>query len=505
MSEENTMREQEAQSENRVIVAYNNIPYAVIEDDLSKAAKTDYYNEMKEIQKLYTAYKTGQEFLTEGSNANYVPSMLKYKKASSIINKEARFLFAKSPTFTINVNATDDEAKNQNAILQSFLDKVLAKNSFNNKLLKAAKDCFIGKRIAMMLNFNEKNGITLTFLNSTEFLYETLGGDSNELKKIVAFYNMTDTINKTEQRWFKKIYTLEEGRVYVEENVYDGLGVLLETLTEKRETKFTYIPAVVVLNDGLIGEIKGESELGYLLDYESSYSKLANADIDAERKSMNPVRYTIDASADSTESLSSAPGSYWDIQSDDEKAIERQASVGMLESNMSYSEALAKTLDRIENAMYAEVDVPNTTNEQLQGMITSGKTLKALYWGLIVRCDEKMLVWSTALEFIANAIIDGARLYPQSISKYTSHTSLPKIECDIKVENNYPLPEDEAEEKNVDLAEISSNVMSRKTYLKKWRNLTDKEIDEELQQIKFEMDLFDNSMLPPTFDETLGE
>ena len=40
--------------------------------------------------------------------------------------------------------------------------------------------------------------------------------------------------------------------------------------------------------------------------------------------------------------------------------------------------------------------------------------------------------------------------------------------------------------------------MSRKAYLKKWRKLSDKEADEELQQIKVEQDLFEKSVLPPT-------
>ena len=287
----------------------------------------------------------------------------------------------------------------------------------------------------------------------------------------------------------------------MEENIYDGLGKLIEPVLKKTRTLFTYIPAVVILNDGLTGETKGESELGGLLGYEAVYSKLANADIDAERKGMNPTRYTIDASSESTANLSIAPGAYWDLQSDEDKSVERQAQVGMMEPAMAYSNALKTTLDRVENTMYAEVDVPNINSEQLQGVITSGKTLKALYWGLTVRCDEKMLTWGPALHFLAATIIEGGRLYPKSISKYTTVTTLPAISCEIQVENNYPLPEDEVEEKNMDLAEVDAKVMSRKAYLKKWRKLNDAEAEAELLQIKAEQDLFENSVLPDVGDE----
>ena len=79
--------------------------------------------------------------------------------------------------------------------------------------------------------------------------------------------------------------------------------------------------------------------------------------------------------------------------------------------------------------------------------------------------------------------------------------SLPDIQCEILVENNYPLPEDEVEEKNMDLAEINAQVMSRKAYLKKWRKLNDAEAEKELMQIKLEQDLFENSVLPSTEDD----
>ena len=498
MLEEQKIALQEELDEDSLII-YNNIPYSVIADDLSESDKNEYYGEVESIMKLYRAYKKGQKFLTEGSNADYVPSKLRYKKSASIINKEARFLFANPPTFNVNLDDVTGEMKTQNTILQNFLDRVLKKNHFSKKLLKAAKDCFIGKRVALVLNFNEEFGINVTFLNSLEFIYE-MSGDGEELTKIVTFYNMEDTTNKQLQRWFKKVYTLEEdGYAYVEESIYDGLGVLVEEVTPKRKTLFEYIPAVVIVNDGLTGETKGESELAQLLEYEGVYSKLANADIDAGRKGMNPVRYTIDAAPESTSDLSIAPGSYWDLQTDDNKVNEStQARVGILEPAMNFSSPLKVTLDRIENTMYSEVDVPNITSEQLQGVITSGKTLKALYWGLTVRCDEKMLAWGDALTFMAETIIEGGLLYPKCIAKYTTATSLPQVPYDVLVENNYPLPEDVEEEKSMDLAEISAQAMSRKAYLKKWRKLSDKEADEELQQIKVEQDLFENSALPPT-------
>ena len=136
--------------------------------------------------------------------------------------------------------------------------------------------------------------------------------------------------------------------------------------------------------------------------------------------------------------------------------------------------------------------------------MTSGKTLKAIYWDLIVRCDEKMLAWRPALQFLARCIVEGVRLYPKAGTHYIDEP-LPDAPYDIRVDNQYSLPEDEAEEKTVDLAEVTAQTMSRKSYMKKWRNLTDDEADEELKQITLERQLLEDSYSNPAAGEAPPE
>jgi hypothetical protein len=435
-----------------------------------------------------------------------VPAKLKYKKAKSLVDKESRFLFSNKPDVKITVLKADGKPDKDSAtVLQNFVDNVLKTNLFSNKLLQAAKDCFIGRRVACMLNFNEETGIKVSFVKSLEFYYETDDNDADVLTKIVAFVRIHDSTNSADVRIFKKKYYMQDGYCRVEEIVYDGSGKALETVTPDQATLFTYIPAIVIVNDGLTGDLKGESEIETLAEYESWYSKLANADKDAERKSMNPTKYAIDCDPASTAGLSTAAGSFWDLTSDENASEEKQGKVGVLEPVMAYREALKITLDRINTMMYEQVDVPNVSAEALKGVVSSGKTLKAIYWGLIVRCDEKMLVWGPALEFAVSTIIEGAKLYPKSAISYTV-AKIQEVIYDVTVENNYPIPEDEAEEKTVDMAEVTGQAMSRKAYMKKWRQLTDEEADDELQQIATEAEMFASSFgnLPPT-DNSLTE
>ena len=486
------------------------LPSSLVTQELEGLYGARVLQDMGEIIRYYEIYDKGASFIPDSNNKDYKPADLRYKTIRGLIDKEARFLFSKSPDVWIDVPYGDTkesriEAKMASTVYQTLVDNVFEENRVKSKLFKAAKDCFIGKRIAVFLNFNPVTGIQLSFIPSLEFVYDVEPSDTDKLSKIVVFYGMNDEKAQSDQRIYKKKYWMENGFCHYSEAIYDGLGRPIEVVAEDEKTRLTFIPAWVIVNDGLTGDLIGVSEVQLLEDYEAWYSRLASADIDSERTGMSPIRYTIDASTGSTSDLSVSPGAFWDIASDQNSGTDRSAQVGVLETNMSYSAALSSTLDRVKAAMYEQTAVPNVSPEAMKGVVTSGKTLQAIYWDLIVRCDEKMLVWRPVLIEVVKAIIEGCRLYPEVFRLYLDDT-LPDIEYSVRVENQYPIPEDEAEEKASDMVEVSNQVMSRKSYLKKWRNLTEDEADEELKQIALEKSLFEESYpLPPVDASDLGE
>ena len=490
MDEESKVIKNENSKE--VLKAYNRIPYSLINAEVNGTTK-DTLEELTQICSYYKVYKEGSSFNVEGSNGDYVPSNLKYKMAATLINKEARFLFAESPDIVIepkgDAGKITEEAKTALTILNDLVKTILDKNLFEQALIKAAKDCFIGKRVAGLVNFNEEDGVTVTFLPSTQFLYETKEGNKNVLTKFVCFMIIKNSRTLSEKIIFKKKYELVDGIVYLEEVLYDGAGREIEVITEYQETLMPVIPASIFVNDGLTAEDDGESEIESLSYKESWYSKLSCSDLDAQRKSMNPTKYVVDMDNNSTKHLSTAAGALWDLGTD-QNLDSPHPMVGILEPSMNYSSSLETTLNRIEKAAYDELDMPNI--DALQATITSGKALKSIYWGLIVRCKEKMKMWSPQLRVLVDIIIQGAFVYPNCISKYTNDTLMP-VDYEIKVTQNLPLPEDEIEEKNMDLSEVEAGVMSKKSYMKKWRELTDEEAQEELEQIVLERQMIDEA------------
>lgn len=495
-NEENLMYIQNLEDDDKLYLrAYSDIPYSLIQQEYEDYALDEVIEELDEICKYYRVYKKGKCFTVEGTNGDYVPANLKYRMCATLINKEARFLFAEEPDIIVKpkgelASGTED-SKRALTILNNLVKAVLDYNKFEDILIKAARDCFIGKRVACVVNFNEDDGVVITFLKSTQFIYETKVGNPNTVTKFVCFNIVKQSRSNVDKLIFKKKYTLEDDGVYLEEVMLNGAGQEQEVVTPRQLIKLDFIPAVVIINDGLTGEKLGESEVDTLMDSEMWYSKLSSADMDAERKSMNPTKYVVDMDNNSTKNLSTAAGALWDLGTD-QNLTEPNPMVGLLEPNMSYSEALDTTLDRIKTAGYEQVDIPNITNDTLSGVITSGKALKAIYWPLIVRCKEKMKVWGPALSSMANIIIQGAIAYPNCIVKHISDSIIPVL-YEIEVLQNTPLPEDEIEEKTTDLAEVESQVMSKKSYMKKWRGLTDDQVKEELNQIALERQILDDA------------
>ena len=472
-------------------MALRGFPYFVLDREASGTSNL-YRKEVLQIKQNYINYKKGTKFYAEGTAGDYVPSNIRFKIAKTLIDKEARFMFSQAPDVYIQTADTSEESKQQIQQYQKLIDGVFKKSHFSKLLLQSAKDCFIGKRVACLIDYSKEYRIQLHFYNSLQFYYETEYG-SDRLTKFVSFENVNQELGLTDQKFLVNRYEEKTDGVYMSSILYDGAGNEEEILIEEQRIQLDYIPVTIIINDGTLEEKRGVSEIEDLSAYESGYSRLANGDIDSERKGMNPIRYTVDMNRQTTENLSSGAGAYWDLLSE-QNQNEVHPQVGTLAPSMNHTEPVKTTLNRLKATMYGELDMPDINSETMTGVITSGKTLTALYFPLRVRCDEKMITWKPSIEFIAQTIIDFAMLNKSDVIAYYVLTDLQETQYNIEVVENYALLEDEEEEKASDISEINANTRSRKSYIKKWRKSEfkiDEQIDEELLQIALENNMFD--------------
>ena len=90
-----------AENSGEVLTAFNRIPYSLINAESDDENTHDVLTELAEIVKYYKEYYDGVDFTSEGTNGDYIPAKLNYRMTYSLINKEARFLFAEAPDIEI--------------------------------------------------------------------------------------------------------------------------------------------------------------------------------------------------------------------------------------------------------------------------------------------------------------------------------------------------------------------------------------------------------------------
>lgn len=455
----------------------------IIMTELGGLYGNEVIKEMDEIIKLYDIYEgTGQDWIVD--EKDYTPTKKKTNYIKKLIKEEARFLFGKTPIFTVQVE--DDKQQEQVEEINKYINKLLKDNLFEDKLVKGARDCFIGKRIAIKLHADTiTKTIRVMFVPSLEFVYEPFEDRVDELKKIIFFHQMNQEQDKSKQIIWKQKYEIVDGKCILNEGFYNGNGDLLETLAVNVDLKLSGIPAYVILNDGLSGDLQGESDVEEILENGIEYNKLTSEDLDALKKGMNRIIYGTDVDPAASKHFKLKPGAYWDV-STDIASDGKQAQIGTIDTDFNYDTRMENTLNRIKSDMHEVLNIPMINNSDLQGMMTSGKSMKALYWQLITRCEEKMMSWRPALEWMIRAILEMNEVYVIN--------TLPKLEnFDVVVENQYPLQENEDEEMVLDLQKVNAQTMSRKSFIKKWTNVADDIAEEELKQIQLEKQMLEDS------------
>lgn len=433
--------------------------------------------EMSELVRLYSLYDgPGQLWQPNREGIDYAPTVKTTNFIKKLIKEEARFMMGVEPeiSFIARDGGRDGEAA---AALTRWLADFLRREGFGRKLIAGARDCFIGKRVALKLSGARGGALGVQFRPSLEFVYETDPEDVDTLTRVIFFYHTNESDDPDKQRIWRQKYRMEGGRCLLDEAVYDGHGRRVEVRHEDEDTGLDFIPVYIVVNDGLTGDMSGESDVAELADSQDTYNRLISDDRDALRFNMFPMRVFKDASQQTMDAVKIAPGAVVDGSTDPVSA--QQMSVEILESQFAYDARLEHALDRAKGDMFELLNVPNVGPEQLRAYLASGKTMQALYWGLRSRCEEKWNAWDAALIWMAERLLRMARAYDLGAP--------PEADCTVTVEHRYPIPDYEEAERASDMQEVAQRLRSRKRYIEKWEPDADSEA--EIAQIAAEQGL----------------
>lgn len=431
--------------------------------DLIRAELSGLYGEevlrdMAQVIRLYALYDgDGQRWSPRAGELDYEPTVKRTNYIKKIIKEESRFMMGNEPE--ILIMPRDGGGREAAAAIERWLHELLGRQRWGDKLIKGARDCFIGKRVALKLSGAPGGGLSVQFRPSPEFVYEVEDEDSERLSKVIFFYQTRESMDRGKQRIWRQKYEMRGGRCLVSENVCDGFGNVIERRSEEEDTGLDFIPVYVIVNDALTGDMLGESDVAELWDDQDAYNRLKSDDMDALRFNLFPMRVFKDASQETMDNIKIAPGALVDAST--EPASGQQVSAEILESKFNYDERMEHALERIKEDMHAMMSVPCVSVEKLKGYAASAKAMRSLYWGLLCRCEEKWNAWDAALTFMADALVKMARAY--------GIAELPEAEYTVHIEHRYPIPDDEEAERERDMQEVARGVRSRRSYIEKWQ------------------------------------
>lgn len=430
--------------------------------------------EMDEIIRYYALYEG------PGNDAGKA-GLICTNWIKKLINDESRHMCARAPELRFIPRKSEDKGNAET--LTKWLKDALDRNGWSEQLLKGARDAFVGKRVALKLSYEDGRGVALRFAPSLEFIYDPDARDARKVDKAIFFYSTTaDTItDKAKQRYWKQRYRMEGGRCYLDEGEYDGYGRPVSITYRDHDTGLDFAPVYIVVNGGLSGNLLGESDVRELTGNQLAYDRTKSDDLDALKYQMFGQKVFIDASEASMERIEIAPNAMIDLQTD--TTSPNQARAQVLETTFAYGEHMNQTLDRLQGDMHELLSVPRITPDLLTGLGSSGKAMRALYWSLTSRCEERWATgWDAMLIWMAEAMLKIARLHGEA---------LPEIEYTLKIEHLYPIIDDEEDERAQDLTEVAQQARSRRSYIQKWQ--PDIAPEDEINQIKAEKALLEDS------------
>lgn len=447
-----------------------------LEAQLGKETAKRLITEQAEIIRMYSLYDgAGQMWATKGG-LDYTPTKRITNNIKYLIKEVARFMLSRAPEITVQPVGEKAGNADKCAALEAFVRKTLQDSGWAGSLSKAGRDQLIAGRVAMKVTGGPDAPLRVFFRPAIEAWAQHDPEDEGKLTKLIYLYQTAEGASESDQRFWVQAYRAENGRVLVTERIVDGRGNVLENRIDDQPLPIPYIPSYMLINDGLTGDTSGESEAKELEMLAAAYNRVTSDDQDALRFNMYPQTIFVDASEESLQNIKIAPAAIIDAQTDPARS-DGQADVKKLESAFSYDARIEHLLDRLDVDMRKMLGVPPKSLDEYRANGVSGKALKALYWPLITKCEEKWTEWDSALVWMVRCLYDLALAYNRA-------GDFAGAEYTVRIEHLYPLTDDEEEERAQDLREVAQGARSVKSYVEKWR--PDANSKEELKQIVLE-------------------
>lgn len=429
-----------------------------------------YQGEAKGALAVQNKYTKGQSW-SVNEDLDYKPSQDIRNFTKKLINRQSRFMFGKTPD--IIIKAIDQNDKKLADQKRQLIDKIFEDNQFWSDTKKADIDKTVGKRVLLRVEANPGEDIKIFYHPSDEFTFKVDPSDYKKLTEVIIAYKDISTQNQTleNQKWYRYRYYIQNNICYLDSGVYDGRMTPINGEEEIGvNTGLDEVPCYVVINDALLGDTFGSSDVKELVDLQNVYNHTLSDARDTLKFNMFGQLVIKNADEITKESLKVAPNAVIDLHTDPSLDGKADCDVKRVEGQFMYSEPLKNFVDSTKSDMYELMDQPKPEDVKT---VPSAKALKFTFYELIARCEDKWQAWEPAFKWLINFMfkcIDKFDLYSELDGKMLS-----TISTTIVIKHNYPIPEDEEDKKTVANEEVKNKTKSILEYIKEFSDVEDAE------------------------------
>lgn len=288
--------------------------------------------------------------------------------------------------------AQDVENKRSEAY-ERLLYQLWRENKMREKLLQAARDRLIAGRVGCKIVFNANSGkIKWVFRPDNEIVPVYSDDDFEEL---IAVHFVNEREIDGEILIQKQTFSLDGGKCYLEEAIYNGNLEVVRTITPKQPMGLDFIPVVLFPVNELSGEQATNTEVDDMKEQTDILNTMNEDAIDSLKFEMFSMTALINVPEGTADKVRIAPGSVLEMrggmdgQSPDAKKVE---------GGFRWKEAFKDQYARVKGALHEITGLPQIVPQELNFGGLNGEALHILFHDIIQETEEHWLSWGPRLE-----------------------------------------------------------------------------------------------------------
>lgn len=412
---------------------------------------------LESTNKFYNYYNLDGQYWTPPSSMGYLPTIMPINLARWFVRKRAGWLFEVAPDIECPPKQVDSQemmvtqgyeptkkqlaADKRAADKEQFLYSEWGENKFDEKLLEAGNDYYIGGTVALKIRYLDGRGTRLNFSPAQE-VFPVPNKDEPDVFDAIYFASY---YHNDSQVWLQK-WEMVDGKCKVTEGIYNRELELEDYLIKPgTDTGLDFIPVLLFPRARLSGQTFGTSYLKDMIPLFDQYNRTMSDAADSLRFNLFAITVLVNGVPDAEKELVINPGAIWNVGGDG-------VDVKKLESSFQYSQALGDFLTRLENQMHLIGGVPDITPDRIKGFgLVSGVAIKLLYSDLVSETQQDQRVWKSRLVT--------ANEYMLRIAERHG-TFNPRGDYTNRIIPHLPLPENEAEKIQMETQKLGASLQS---------------------------------------------